>query len=142
MTELELAYLTGFFDGEGCVGVYARSSKLVLCISVNGTHQDSIERFKRAFGGRVGPIKSIGNRKPQWVWGITGRKAQAVLAQMLPYMNIKAPQAKLAIAFPYLVDADRPRNHITGGWAADPINFAEKVAIRKQLNILNKRGVA
>lgn len=96
MTPTELAYLAGFFDGEGSIGTAGGS----LCVRITNTYRPTLERFQRAFGGSI-DVHNSGDEKTRlsWVWRVYGEKAQAVLVAIEPYLVEKGPQAYLGLHF-------------------------------------------
>lgn len=99
----ELNYYAGFFDGEGCVMIRAKSSKRpyhTLEIVINLTNRNILEDFKRSFGGNVyGTYKSKVHYKDKWQWHIGGGKALAFLKAIYPYLRLKSREAELGIEF-------------------------------------------
>ncbi len=100
----ETSYLAGFFDGEGCVGIYGGKRKnLELSIKVSGAHRASIERFARAFGGKV-YVSHRRARTPRektiWTWSIYSARAKIALGEMLPFLLVKKPEAFEALKCP------------------------------------------
>lgn len=91
-----MAYLAGYFDGEGSIGIAGGS----LCVRITNTYKPALERFQALFGGAV-DIHNQGDEKTRlsWVWRIYGAKAQQVLEQIEPYLAEKGPQAYLGIHF-------------------------------------------
>lgn len=91
LTPIELAYLAGFFDGEGCVQSDGRT------VGITNTFPDVLHRFKRAFGGRVSPKATNRDNpggKALWRWGISGIDARNFLQTMIPLLVEKRPQAE------------------------------------------------
>jgi hypothetical protein len=92
----ELAYLAGFFDGEGSIGVAGGS----LCVRITNTYRPILERFKTAFGGTI-DVHSTGDEKSRlsWVWRCYGTNAENALIAMEPMLVEKGPQAYLGLHF-------------------------------------------
>lgn len=98
---IELAYLAGIIDGEGCISVsytygknkpYPRALlKVAMC------DKAPINALKLFFGGRVEPQKVYGPQRPQWIWRVHGAQARGILTLLLPYLRVKGPQAELAL---------------------------------------------
>ncbi len=90
LTLTERAYLAGFFDGEGCVESNGRT------VSITNTYPDVLYRFRRIFGGTVGP--KTDNRESRgrsvWRWAISGVSARRFLWTLLPDLTEKRPQAE------------------------------------------------
>jgi len=92
------AWLAGFFDGEGSIGIYKSSGRKGkyknwnLCI---GNTSWIAVRYCQKISG-VGSIveKKIGKKpkhyKRQWLWNVQSqRNIISVLKQILPYLKIK-----------------------------------------------------
>lgn len=99
MTDTELAWAAGFFDGEGWVGArYAKVSKkqpLYRRIEVGIGQVDPrvLERFQAAVGG-VGTVKGPyapdkrGGRQPRWYYQLAGPKTiWRIFWDLEPYLS-------------------------------------------------------
>ncbi len=103
MTEVQIAYLAGFFDGEGTIGIYTdNGSRYVVRISLSNTSKESVYLFKQYFGGCVFTQKR-NEQKPTWRtvyrWQIGNTQADRFFEIITPYLRLKYRQAKLAIQF-------------------------------------------
>jgi hypothetical protein len=101
-----LAYMAGFFDGEGCISLIPRTSRgnrYRVQISISNTNEWIIQWFRFNFGGSVAfedRREENPNWKDTWRWTITsGRQALRFLQAISPYLILKKPQAELAISF-------------------------------------------
>lgn len=98
--DLLLAYLAGFFDGEGCVhiGRTSVSPKGItyyrMTVSVAQVDPSPLHLFARRFGGNV----TRGSRGA-WVWQRVGWQAARVLEALLPFLRQKGEQARLALIY-------------------------------------------
>lgn len=106
MKKTDLAYAAGIFDGEGCIGIEKqvranrRNPHYKLRATVVNTDMWLCEWLRFAFGGTVQERKSHPSHiKDQWAWVIYNSGATDFLKLILPYMNLKRPQAELAIKF-------------------------------------------
>jgi len=95
-------YIAGFFDGEGCI--YAHTTNLRVIIT--NTNKKMLEDISEYFGdGKLGENVRIkkrngeGNRKQCYTLTFWNRRAERVLIELLPYLQIKRPEAELAIEF-------------------------------------------
>ena len=100
-------YTAGIIDGEGSVGIYRHKSKsnnspgyYGLRVTVGNTNPWLIQFLKFHFGGGV----TISRRfnplwKDAWNWTIYEKQAIEFLKLILPYLQLKRPQAELAISF-------------------------------------------
>lgn len=100
MSEIETAWLSGVFDGEGCI-VWAnrRKTKPILVLQIGNTSRELIERVIEVTGcGRVtgGRPRKEGNA-PFFGWGISSSNAIAVLTQMHPYLIVKRARSEMAL---------------------------------------------
>lgn len=84
---IELSYLAGFFDGEGCV-LYDR-------IMVDNTNPYILEKYFIAFdGGRIYLKSPAGdNTRAGYRWVAYGDTARNALRKMMPYLIEKKEQA-------------------------------------------------
>jgi hypothetical protein len=94
VSETELAWAAGFFDGEGSTMVARCKPKAVeyyyFRLSVGQTNPETLERFQRAVGGMgaiSGPRLRKDGRKPFWQWQLTGQKGIEVMEQLWPYLS-------------------------------------------------------
>ena len=96
--KLLLAYVAGIIDGEGCIGIHSNTVR----VAVKQTNEWLIKFLKMNFGGHLVYQKhSWGNprSKPIWSWAVDAKKAHEFLQLILPYLQIKRPQAELALGF-------------------------------------------
>lgn len=105
MVDVELAYLAGFFDGEGSISIsrHGRGDRsLSLHLQVPQIVRAPLERFQARFGGTIhltGRGQSPLSRRPIWSWHAGPRAGAAALGAMLPYLIVKRQQADIALEF-------------------------------------------
>jgi hypothetical protein len=94
-----LAYLAGYFEGEGTISFNRdRGKPPLLTVRVATGDKIILEEFAQTFGGEVRKKKTAALAKRQmWYWGCTGNKAQEVLRQLMPYFRFKKELAFLAL---------------------------------------------
>jgi len=93
----ELAYLAGFFEGEGSVTISPRMPFMPnIKVSVGNTQLLPLERFHNIFGGVIRPEKNRPNRRPFYVWVLNGFYVLR-LSPLLPFLTFKKEQLKNAI---------------------------------------------
>lgn len=93
----ELAYIAGFFDGEGCIQIGGQGD---LVVSASNTNLESLQFLMDVLGGRVRRLKPVATtRKTLYIWQIPAASAPEVLEMLLPYLIVKKQQALLAIEF-------------------------------------------
>jgi intein/homing endonuclease len=107
-SSLKLAYLAGFFDGEGTICITrwrnkrnkSNSWQHALYIRVVGTKSEIIEIFNHSFSPhRKVVIHKYRKDFLSYDWGCAGRNALKFLEIIYPYLKLKKLQAKLAIEF-------------------------------------------
>lgn len=100
-TELDYAYIAGFFDAEGHVGVYKRKNSSIRLQCGIKQNDNLITRkvFYKLCNWFGGSVTSGFNNKGHhiyWGWVIDSNKASNFLGKILPYLRIKKLQAKMA----------------------------------------------
>jgi hypothetical protein len=121
ISEKDLIYAAGFFDGEGTVQLnrYKRNKKgdacYRLCVSVSNTKKEVIDWFKETFGtGCVHPIRKFkkgGN--PGWRWLLYSRRASKFLQMIYPYLKVKKDDAEIGILFQDFINKRKPHSRQT-----------------------------
>lgn len=118
VTELELAWAAGVFDGEGCIsiGYVAPTEKngLVnpsyrLTIKVTMCHEETVRRVHQILQeGTVQRHQRKGERiNASWSWVAMSRKGYRAILKLSPYLVTKAEEARIAIQFGELPDVVR-----------------------------------
>ena len=101
----DLAYIAGFTDGEGYIGI-VRNQGLRLFIQITNTKPEVLYWMKELFGGSIhkGQYKSESdprffNAKPTYKWTIVSRQAETFLEAIQPYLRIKSELCQFALDF-------------------------------------------
>lgn len=104
LAPLDAAYLAGFWDGEGCFILHRRSgegSTVAFRAAVVGT-KESVIRWVKAVTG-IGTLVHRPSTNPKWAerweWWVNGDGAESFTRQLLPYLKLKAEQARMGIDF-------------------------------------------
>lgn len=98
---LEIPYVAGIIDGEGCIGFNLSQKKFLrVTVDVAMSHFELIEALHSQFGGSLMDRGQIEGRKRIYRWTISGAvETKAFLVQILPYLIVKRKAAELALAF-------------------------------------------
>lgn len=105
LSEKQLAYVAGLFDGEGSVGIYefkkkAQNSNWQFKVEIANTDWRIMQWLETTIGGKVGK-KSSG--KSHWrqgyCWRIQGKNAEIFCRLIRPYTIIKSDQIDACLYF-------------------------------------------
>lgn len=130
-----LAYTAGVVDSDGCITFYRRRRKsgdgyfYTIRVEVGNTNEWIVHWLRMQFGGSIARRKPRSEReKPLFRWYMVSRKAAEFIKLIEPYLQIKKPQAMIALEF---------QRHKRLGGAYKPIDEiqvleeAEHVAMQK-----------
>lgn len=105
MQEQLIAYLAGFFDGEGCVMIQRsgqskaghRRYRLTACVTQ--VDPRPITLFANSFPGSYRSKWLSASKRTQYEWGVNGLNAYEFLKVVLPELVVKREQAEICIAW-------------------------------------------
>lgn len=99
MTDIDIRYIAGFFDGEGYVGVKGGNN---LSVTLTNNHKGILESIQRKFYGVLTAPRLYGVKlgKEAWVLSFYGKHAKLFLEAVCPYLVVKKDQARLALTYP------------------------------------------
>lgn len=102
--QIELAYLAGWLDGEGCF-LYGTTPR----VSASNTYPPVLVRLSEVFGGAVSKTKPsrYTAHRTCWQWSVTGPNALRLVEALLPYLREKRDQASLLPRIRELKKGDR-----------------------------------
>lgn len=106
MTESDLAYIAGLFDGEGSIRINYKGAYRSLPSSIDVRIGQNIgfgilEWIASYFGGTV---FEYDNGYSQWI--VTTTKAKLFLQEVMTYLRIKLPDAKIALEYQTYLDSE------------------------------------
>ncbi len=122
LTREQLAYIAGFFDGEGCVHIGGRrqNTSYNLEVNISNTDEDILLWLQSIYGGYLKTVKKAKEHHIQcYNWRLASNQAVVFLDSIYPFLILKKHQADGAIAFqslkgpkgekqsPILKDAER-----------------------------------
>lgn len=140
---LELAYLAGFFDGEGCVTIAGPDDKQrqALQIVVANTEPDVLRLFQARWGGTMALRPSRNERhKRLWDWKLCSQNAVVALNELLPHLHLKGSRAEIAIRFQALKSGENNMQHLSGPHPRRQEILDARMECYEALRVLNKRG--
>ena len=130
LTETEKAYLAGFLDADGCINVSCHTAPgsatptHYLQVTIVQANRPFLQRWCEMTGwGRVYKVPPNELTKKQvYQWIINGKKAEVFLSLILPYLDIKTEDARIALMF-------RKTKHGRAGGRITPDNI---IKLREQ----------
>lgn len=106
MEDKEIAYWSGFVDGEGHITLkkIGRANKgYRVSLGACNTNKGVIRNMSKVFGGKVYTRNYNKERNPKWKiyydWEIQGNKAKRVIEVLLPFLKVKKKRALISLAF-------------------------------------------
>lgn len=151
IAKIDACYLAGFFDGEGCVGIYERSvansgtgavnPSCSLSLSISNTNLEVLEHIKKKCGGIISnsskdwypPLKSGGPRKTLWRWSAQAREGAHLLKAMLPFLIIKRKQAVVGLEY-YAITSTRLGKRHPGRNGQPPLSSKDLTERRRLMH--------
>ena len=99
--QADLAYLAGFFDGDGCVGSESNLSGCQLHVGQRASNISVLLAFLCRFGGSICRLNSgEGMVRPQLQWLICGASARAAASELHEHCLVKKEQLGIAMNWP------------------------------------------
>lgn len=99
-----LAYIAGFFDGEGSVGVYKNGKgvyhlRTQLVQNVSQASLTLLDNLIKTWGGNgsIQTTKSTGAKK--FNWQLNSKKAERFLQDIRPFTRLKSEQIDMALFY-------------------------------------------
>lgn len=135
---IDLAYLAGIIDGEGCiyarVYLYKNCLNTIISLSVNMNSAGVIHWIHHTVGGEVYSDTAPSRRAELFHWQIRGRKIVPILQALLPYLKEKKRRAELAIELASLI------SHAKSGGKRQiaEAEWEERMRIASQIKAFNQ----
>lgn len=99
-----LAYVAGLIDGEGHIGITKSHGKyfsVEVTVGMAVKALPLLRQLEQQFGGSIHKSRNATEQWSEaWKWRIGGASARRFLEQIEPYLFLKRPQAKIAMALP------------------------------------------
>ena len=146
LTEIEKAYIAGFFDGEGTIGIAAVTRRpngitkngYRLYIVIGQVDGDFLHWLKAKYKGYLLLRPRRENHQPIWQWRLENRLARIFLTDIQPYLRLKAQQCALGLAFQQTKGLRKNRG-VTG---FTPEEWAFEEEVYTKMRELNHKGAA
>jgi len=138
---VDIAYVAGLIDGEGCIHLGTRNGTYRARVTV-GMTEVALPLLRELHEQWEGSIYC--SRQPTerwagaWVWTVQGLPARRLLVELRPHLRLKQKQATLALAVEEIrASLDRMANG-SGRWTPEAREACE--AIKTTLHGLNAKG--
>lgn len=101
MTDLEIAWLAGLFEGEGSIVFSHGKLRKSVTITISNTILPLLEKVLEVVG--TGAIQNMTRYKvnpkhsPAWLWRCHGENARILLERMMPWFIVKKQRAEIAL---------------------------------------------
>lgn len=125
---IQLAYLAGFFDGEGTISILKRKKgnwnvSHFIRVSIGQKDGATLDWVKENFGGNVYNVK----RDNSFTWAISDFKAYEFVKTISPFLRYKKPQADLAIKFyeERIMNSRKETKHLHSSLTSEELNLRE-----------------
>lgn len=146
LDELELAYLAGFFDGEGTITIHHRNAETKqnwyrVCASVSSTNKEMPCWFKELFGGSVSTQLRGENRKDIYTWQVTSLAAVRFIEVIKPHLRMKSQQAEIALDFQETIHHGNVQGRRLKERGYTPDEIVYKKFLCSEIRTLNYRGL-
>jgi len=97
---MNLAYIAGFVDGEGCIGFGRARTSIFPRVLITNTDREILEDIRDQFGGDIKPLAARRDRwKQGWYLRLSWSRAVNFLDAINPYLRLKAEQARTIFAW-------------------------------------------
>lgn len=128
MTDLELAWAAGLFEGEGSVRISKPADRNwgSLNVDVPNTDREIVYFFADRWGGSVHYTEQKGRRKGYWRWRLSSKQAEKFLAAIKPFILTSRVQERINHALLFHSSKSkrevgektiaRVSGNTTGGW--------------------------
>lgn len=144
-----VAYIAGFFDGEGCINISksGKSGQIILRVMLVNTNPIVINIINKIYGGDVRVVQHQENWKQAYHWKASGASAREFLNDIGPYLILRRPQYEIAKRF--FSTFSKPKNekcdYKIKKCGAYPFLkqeiIDERMYCRTELGRLNKKGI-
>ena len=139
---LDIAYVAGLIDGEGCVHLDVSRHRIHRArVSVGMTEPalGLLKSLKQGWGGTIYQARKATEKwAAAYTWHITGEKASVFLREVGPSLLLKAEQARLALQVEEIWAALPPRQNGQRLWDEKSVERCREIAA--SLHDLNRKG--
>jgi len=133
ITKLELSYIAGFIDADGCIALYKNKDAYRPSLEIAQVGKPILEWIQSKIGcGKIYKIKRGVNNRQAHSLSVFPTELKEFLPAIIPYLKIKGRQAKLIMEYFDVIDSHTHR---------DKAKRPKLKKIKAEFNKLNKRGL-
>ncbi|ARK07486.1 hypothetical protein LAV_00110 [Sphingobium phage Lacusarx] len=130
LLDTELAYLAGFLDGEGTIGLFKTSGAnafKVPCISVSSTDRYLLDAYVHRFGGHIQTkaSKRPENHRQAYEYRLRGPKAICAISELFPYLRHHVKRARATMILEHFTKITKRNGKYTEAERAIKIRWEE-----------------
>lgn len=97
VTETDLAYFAGLFDGEGYARINVAEDGVRFRLTIANTYKPVLDWLTTVFGGKVYTTASRTRSHMLWTWQSDGQKLKWLLMAIQPYLKVKSDEVALVL---------------------------------------------
>lgn len=140
ISKVNLAYIAGLIDGEGCINVHVdnRSNSLIPRIRVAMCDKEAVMWLQKNIDGSNKIIykdirKKYPDHSPVFEWCIQGIKAVSFAKVLTPFLKVKKRQSRLLAKWPIGIPPGQGRK-------VEPKMLKERIKIHDELRKLKTKS--
>lgn len=135
MTDIELAWAGGIFEGEGSVRINSPTQRNLgaLLVDMVNTDKALVEFFNERWPGYFRSVSPAGNRRIFWRWRIAAHDAAEFLRAVQPFLRGEK-RARVALGLEYQLQKVQSKANRTPEYRARQISYFDR------MKALNSRG--
>lgn len=137
-TDIELAYVAGFFDGEGCVYLNAlKNGGASLRVKISQKDKRPLEYIRSIFGGSVCVSRNKKWATECWNWSVSAAQGERFLKLVQPFCLVKKEAIEIGLEY---CSIKRPVSRPGIGHRWNPFSDEEKAQrldLRRRLHAVN-----
>lgn len=95
--ELNLSYIAGLFDGEGCISIHSSKNSFTVYVGIEMRDSLALKKIQSIFGGKIGVVHNKKKNCTMRRIRFSSRLAAKFLRSVYPFLTVKKKQAKVAL---------------------------------------------
>lgn len=139
VTEEDLHWAAGLFEGEGTVTIAVRrqdETYRLLC-TLGNTDREVVEFFLKRWGGWFQPAYGEPpGRRPAWYWTVAGPRAEQFVRAIEPYIRTRRVRLKIDVALHFRAYQSNQKRF----WSKPGYRETQR-ELYVEMRELNRRGV-